>query len=64
MSRFTNAFGPHRPEATYVAHAYSEQRFDAGEVALNYAIAGRDDKPALLLIPGQTESWRFVTLGH
>ena len=57
MSRFANAFGPHRPEATYVPHAYGEQRFDAGEVALNYAIAGGDDKPALLLIPGQTESW-------
>src|SRR5258705_11488667 len=57
MSRFRNAFGPHRPEATYVAHAYGEQLFDAGEVALNYAVAGGADKPALLLIPGQTESW-------
>jgi pimeloyl-ACP methyl ester carboxylesterase len=26
-------------------------------VALNYAVAGDADKPALLLIPGQTESW-------
>ena len=25
MSRFANAFGPHRPEATYVAHAFPEQ---------------------------------------
>ena len=57
MSRFQNAFGPHRPEATYVAHAYREQLFDTGEVALNYAVAGGGDKPALLLIPGQTESW-------
>jgi pimeloyl-ACP methyl ester carboxylesterase len=57
MSRFANAFGPRHPEATYVAHAYPEQLFDVGEVALNYAVAGGADKPALLLIPGQTESW-------
>lgn len=57
MSRFAHAFGPHRPEATYVAHAFPEQSFDTGEVSMNYAIAGAPDKPALLLIPGQTESW-------
>ncbi len=57
MGRFANAFGPHRPESTYVAHAFREQRFEAGEVALNYAVSGEADKPALLLIPGQTESW-------
>jgi pimeloyl-ACP methyl ester carboxylesterase len=26
-------------------------------VALNYAVAGDADKPALLLVPGQSESW-------
>src|SRR4030095_11092413 len=57
MSRFANAFGPHRPEATYVAHAFSERTFDTGEVSMNYAVAGSAEKPALLLIPGQTESW-------
>ncbi|HBZ71906.1 MAG TPA: alpha/beta hydrolase [Deltaproteobacteria bacterium] len=57
MSRFANAFGPHRPEATYVAHAFPEQTLDTGEVSMNYAVAGSPDKPALLLIPGQSESW-------
>ena len=57
MSRFANAFGPHRPEATYVPHAFPEQTFDTGEVSMNYAVAGTPDKPALLLIPGQSESW-------
>ena len=57
MSRFANAFGPHRPEATYVPHAFPERTFDTGEVSMNYAVAGAPDKPALLLIPGQTESW-------
>jgi pimeloyl-ACP methyl ester carboxylesterase len=50
-------FGPHNPAATYVAHAYTEQTIDVGEVTINYAVEGAPDKPALLLIPGQTESW-------
>ena len=57
MSRFANAFGPNKPDATYVPHAFPEQLCDTGEVKLNYAVAGSADKPALLLIPGQTESW-------
>jgi pimeloyl-ACP methyl ester carboxylesterase len=57
MGRYANAFGPHRPDATYVPHAFPERTFDTGEVELNYALAGRDDLPALLLVPGQTESW-------
>jgi pimeloyl-ACP methyl ester carboxylesterase len=57
MARFANAFGPHAPDATYVAHAYEERLFDTGEVQLNYAVAGDASKPALLLVPGQTESW-------
>ena len=56
MSRFANAFGPEKP-ATYVAHAFPEQAFDTGEVRMNYAAAGTPDKPALLLVPGQSESW-------
>ncbi|HEY1710155.1 MAG TPA: alpha/beta hydrolase [Rhizomicrobium sp.] len=49
--------GPHNPAETYVPHKYPEQMFDTGEVAINYAIAGVPSSPALLLIPGQTESW-------
>jgi pimeloyl-ACP methyl ester carboxylesterase len=50
-------YGPHVPEKTYVSHAHEEQLFDTGEVMLNYATAGRPDRPALVLVPGQTESW-------
>jgi pimeloyl-ACP methyl ester carboxylesterase len=57
MGRYANAFGPEHPEATYVPHAFTERLCDTGEVALNYAVAGDEDKPALLLIPGQSESW-------
>jgi len=57
MGRYAHAFGPDRPEATYVPHALAEQTFDTGEVKLNYAVLGSAAKPALLLIPGQSESW-------
>jgi len=57
MGRYAGAFGPHAPEATYVAHEYEERSFDTGEVTLNYAVAGDSERPPLLLIPGQTESW-------
>lgn len=50
-------YGPHNPDETYVEHRYPEQLFDTGEFQLNYATAGEASKPALLLIPGQTESW-------
>lgn len=57
MGRYAHAFGPDHAEATYVSHLLPEQTFDTGEVEFNYAVAGSDDKPALLLIPGQSESW-------
>ena len=57
MARYANAFGPHAPDATYVEHAFEEHLFDTGEVELNHAITGEPGRPALLLIPGQTESW-------
>ena len=57
MGRFANAFGPEHPDSTYVPHAFPEVLFDAGEVQLNHVVVGEDDKPALLLIPGQSESW-------
>ncbi|MHB8382001.1 MAG: alpha/beta fold hydrolase [Candidatus Binataceae bacterium] len=50
-------FGPDNPSATYVPHAFAEHTIDTGEAVINYATAGAPDKPALLLIPGQTESW-------
>lgn len=50
-------YGPHVRDKTYVPHAHKEQLFDTGEVMLNYAVAGSSEQPALVLIPGQTESW-------
>ena len=50
-------YGPHAPDVTYVDHAFPEQLVDLGEVRLNYATAGDRSRPALLLVPGQTESW-------
>jgi pimeloyl-ACP methyl ester carboxylesterase len=38
-------------------HAFDERITDLGEVRLNYATAGGADRPALLLIPGQSNSW-------
>src|ERR1700690_4232878 len=53
----SHQFGPENPAATFVTHAYPEKTIDTGEATINYAVAGARDKPALLLIPGQTESW-------
>ncbi|MGE0045543.1 MAG: alpha/beta fold hydrolase, partial [Hyphomonadaceae bacterium] len=50
-------FGPDFPDITYVPHAYAEKSADLGEIAMNYATAGSAQSPALVLIPGQTESW-------
>lgn len=50
-------YGPENPDITYVPHKYDEHLFDTGEVELNYAVAGSPDKPAILLIPAQHESW-------
>ncbi len=57
MGEYRNRFGPHNPEQTYVAHGYLEHIVDLGEIQMNYVVAGDGSKPALLLIPGQTESW-------
>lgn len=57
MAAFAKRFGPHAPDATYVAHGYDEQLVDLGEAELNYVTVGDASSPALLLIPGQTESW-------
>ena len=50
-------FGPDFPDITYVPHDYPEERVDLGEVVMNYAATGSLTAPALVLIPGQTESW-------
>jgi pimeloyl-ACP methyl ester carboxylesterase len=42
---------------TFVPHAFDEQLADLGEIRMNYAVAGDPGLPALLLIPGQSESW-------
>ena len=57
MASYRGRFGPHNPGETYVPHAFAEHVVDLGEVQMNYATAGDASKPALLLIPGQTESW-------
>lgn len=50
-------YGPEFPEITYKKHRYEEQIFDTGDAIINFAVCGKADQPALLLIPGQTESW-------
>jgi pimeloyl-ACP methyl ester carboxylesterase len=50
-------YGPHNPGETYVSHTIVEQLSELGEVEMNYATRGDVGLPALLLIPGQTESW-------
>jgi pimeloyl-ACP methyl ester carboxylesterase len=57
VGAFANAFGPHAPDATFVDHGLSEELFDTGEVRLNFVATGDPGSQALLLIPGQTESW-------
>jgi pimeloyl-ACP methyl ester carboxylesterase len=46
-----------RDPRTFVSHAYDERTVNLGEVVMNYAEVGSPANPALLLIPGQTESW-------
>jgi pimeloyl-ACP methyl ester carboxylesterase len=41
----------------FISHAFPEQLVDLGEIRMNYATAGEPDRPALLLVPAQTESW-------
>lgn len=41
----------------FVPHAFAEQTVDLGEVRMNHVRVGKSDTPALLLIPGQSESW-------
>ena len=57
MATYRNRFGPDNPDETYVAHGFAEQLADLGEMQMNHVVVGPAAKPALLLIPGQTESW-------
>jgi pimeloyl-ACP methyl ester carboxylesterase len=57
MTDHRSRYGPHNPDETYVAHGIAEYVVDLGEVQVNYATLGDASSPALLLIPGQTESW-------
>ncbi len=57
MATYRGRFGPHNPDETYITHDFPEQLVDLGEVEMNYATVGDASKAALLLIPGQTESW-------
>src|SRR6476620_7063718 len=57
MTDYRVRYGPDNPGATYVSHDVPEQLVDLGEVQMNYATVGDPSSPALLLIPGQTESW-------
>jgi len=41
----------------FVKHAYDEHTVNLGEVVMNYVVSGSATSPALMLIPGQTESW-------
>ena len=44
-------------EHVFVPHAFPESLADLGEIRMNYSTAGEPHLPALLLIPGQSESW-------
>ncbi len=57
MTDYRARYGPHNAGETYFAHEFAEQLVDLGEIQMNYATAGSAGSPALLLIPGQTESW-------
>jgi pimeloyl-ACP methyl ester carboxylesterase len=57
MGTYKDRFGPHNADATYIPHAFDEHLVDLGEIQMNFVTLGDHAKPALLLIPGQTESW-------
>jgi pimeloyl-ACP methyl ester carboxylesterase len=50
-------YGPQHPDQTYGSHELAERQVDLGEIVMGFATVGDPASPALLLIPGQTESW-------
>jgi len=57
MTDYRSRYGPHNSNDTYITHEIAESDIDLGEIQMNYATAGDVALPAMLLIPGQTESW-------
>jgi pimeloyl-ACP methyl ester carboxylesterase len=57
VTEYRARYGPHNADETYVAHTIAEHLVDLGEIAMNYVKLGDPTAPALLLVPGQTESW-------
>lgn len=57
MTDYRVRYGPDNPGETYVTHEIAEHLVDLGEVEMNYATVGDPSSPALLLVPGQSESW-------
>jgi pimeloyl-ACP methyl ester carboxylesterase len=57
MTDYQARYGPDNPDDTYIPHDIAEHVVDLGEVLMNYATVGDPSLPAVLLIPGQTESW-------
>jgi pimeloyl-ACP methyl ester carboxylesterase len=57
MTDYQARYGPDNPDDTYIPHDMAEHLVDLGEVEMNYATVGDPSSPAVLLIPGQTESW-------
>lgn len=47
----------HNRDGIFTTHSLPETLVDLGEIEMNYVITGSPDKPALLLVPAQTESW-------
>jgi pimeloyl-ACP methyl ester carboxylesterase len=43
--------------STFTTHRFVEQIVDLGDIRMNYSTLGNSSKPALILIPSQTESW-------
>ena len=48
---------PHKVTVAGIPEGFTEKQVDVGEVTLNY-VEGPDNGLALLLIPGQMESWQ------
>mgnify|MGYP003408542563 CR=1 FL=1 len=53
MSRFANAFGPDRPEATYVPHAFPEQGFDPAVGIFVGSTGSLDARGTSILTPNE-----------
>lgn len=67
LKELADDFGHDDPAGRYIeaeahkdifkTHGFPEHTVDLGEIHMNYSVAGSEENPAILLIPGQTESW-------